>query len=365
MGGKNKYFVAIDLGAGSGAKLALFDHAKKIIDYQELIKQEFEPSFESLSDNLASKIKALSKRRTIASIGIATNGILAKDGSYIIAANSDYMNGQNLKEVVQERVCVPCGIMNDADCGGLAEWIIAQTELLYWVLGGGFGGAWLNQNGEVMYPTIDWDKKDESLHFTNEPGYAVPLYKNELRKRFTQHNFDFDELEAKLAELGKEIRGPSKDEKTLRTELLVSGTGLPLIYYSSKDFRAKPDLKREKQKLELSLDGIVIDGRVIYNLACSHDSIALKTFALFGEIFADAAHAILTAAHADGAEDNIPIYLAGGVLASLPFYGPTLKRRLTEMGHFNYVRPSNLVNRGINPNLLGAAVLAERVYRGS
>lgn len=361
---RQNYVVSIDLGAGSGAKLAVFDNDRQVRKTAELSKDEFEPTFESLYEQLVIKIKALCHRMNVVSIGFATNGILKSDKTYILAANSDYMNGKNLASAIEQQFNLPVGMMNDADTGGLAEWSIVQAELLYWVLGGGFGGAWLSEDGKVMFPAMDWDRNDESLHFTNEPGYAVPLEKKRLMRTFDRYGFDFGKLEARLSSLLRaEVKGPCNDKESIRTEMLVSGNGLPLIFYSSKDYTTELDLRREEEKIKLVSNEKNIDGKVVYELACSGNTIALMTFALFGEIFADAAHVILTAAQADGANSRIPIYLAGKPLDSLPFYGPSLQQRLTTSGHFNYVRPSNLAERGINPNLLGAAVLAERMYR--
>ena len=54
---------------------------------------------------------------------------------------------------------------------------MVRTDLLYWVFGGGWGGAWIDRAGQVRFPALDWDGNDRKLHYTNEPGYGIPLDK--------------------------------------------------------------------------------------------------------------------------------------------------------------------------------------------
>ena len=58
--------------------------------------------------------------------------------------------------------------------------------------------------------------------------------------------------------------------------------------------------------------------------------------------------------------DNIPICLGGKPSYALPYFGPSTQRILGKMGFMNYLRPSVIDERGINANLMGAAVLASK-----
>ena len=99
-----------------------------------------------------------------------------------------------------EKTGLPTAIDNDANLGGLAEWSVVQTDLLYWVFGGGWGGAWVDKTGQVRFPAIDWDGDDRKLHYTNEPGYGIPLDKLTLKALFYQYGASFDRFEQIAAE---------------------------------------------------------------------------------------------------------------------------------------------------------------------
>jgi len=75
-------------------------------------------------------------------IGLASPGLFRSDGSFIVAANLPFLKDQNLKELLREKSGgIPVEIDNDANSGALAEWSVLRIEILYWVFGGGWGGA--------------------------------------------------------------------------------------------------------------------------------------------------------------------------------------------------------------------------------
>ena len=45
---------------------------------------------------------------------------------------------------------------------------------------------------------------------------------------------------------------------------------------------------------------------------------------------------------------------------ALPYFGPSAQGRLGASGIMSYMRPSVIDERGLNANLIGAAVLAEK-----
>ena len=197
--------LAIDIGAGLGVKLGLFADPYNQIDEDLLRGDEYAENFESFAENLLLRIHRLLKRsgrRTddVSAVGIASPGLFRSDGSYLLAANLRFLCNENLKTRLAGELGLPVAIDNDANLGGLAEWSVVRTDLLYWVFGGGWGGAWIDKSGQVRFPVIDWDGDDHSLHYTNEPGYAIPLHKLTLKALFYQYGASFDRFEQIAAE---------------------------------------------------------------------------------------------------------------------------------------------------------------------
>ncbi|MFH0910395.1 MAG: ROK family protein, partial [Planctomycetota bacterium] len=225
--GHGNVYIGIDIGAGSGAKIGLFDERHRLLDETLLSRAEYGEGAESLADALAGSIRALAGRSRLAdasldACGIATPGLLRSDGSYLLANNLPGLKDQNLPRLLGERLGVPVGIENDANAGGLAEWSVLKTELLYWVLGGGWGGAWISPEGAVRFPALDWDGRDASLHPTNEPGYSIPLSKRAVERLCRENGVSYERLEAILIEdfdpAGGSLSDPSGREDALRAE---------------------------------------------------------------------------------------------------------------------------------------------------
>ena len=98
-------------------------------------------------------------------------------------------------------------------------------ELLYWVFGSGWGGAWISKDGVINFPSTDWKGDDSALHLTNEPGYAIPLNKLDIRTLFSEANSSYERFENILQrELGPDaMTGPSGDTESIRAETILSG----------------------------------------------------------------------------------------------------------------------------------------------
>lgn len=360
--------VAIDLGAGGGAKIGVFASPERPLAETILPVGEYGGTAGALADRLVGKAEALLDKSGLAmadvrAIGIATPGLLRSDGSHLLSANIGFLCENNLKQLVEDRASAPVAIDNDANAGGLAEWAVLRVELLYWVLGGGWGGAWISKEGEVRFPSLDWDRDDSSLHYTNEPGYATPLEKTELRRLAQEAGVSYERLEAILAEdLADEdgvVRGPSGNPDHVRAEALLSGPGRWRL------FRAVAGEDKSYQRF-LSADGIAeiddpsVAGKHIDTLSkCGVES-ALAADRLFGEILAYAAAIQFEQACGDGMPDRIPVCLAGKPSLALPFFGPAAQAAMVRRGMLAYLRPSAVDERGSNPNLLGAAVLAAK-----
>jgi hypothetical protein len=365
----DRFHIAIDIGAGLGVKMGLFAGPHLQLDEGLLRCDEFGEDFDRFVGALLERLEQLLARsgRRMAdatAIGIASPGLFRSDGSYLLAANLRFLCGQNLKTRMAAETGVPTGIDNDANLGGLAEWSVIQTDLLYWVFGGGWGGAWIDRSGKVRFPALDWDGNDRSLHHTNEPGYGIPLDKLTLRTLFYQYGASFDRFEHIAAEdLGSsdgKLSGPAGDRESIRAEVILSGPGRCRLFRAmvgDDDFYERfLDIHETRQMTDPS-----IAGKLISKLSSMRVEAAVSTDRLFGRILAEAALVMIRQAYRDGLPEGVPICLGGKPSYALPYFGPSAQRRLGAAGIMSYLRPSVIDERGLNANLVGAAVLAEKI----
>jgi hypothetical protein len=89
---------------------------------------------------------------------------------------------------------------------------------------------------------------------------------------------------------------------------------------------------------------------------------AVNTDRLFGRILAQATMVLFKQARRDGLPEGLPICLGGKPSYALPYFGPSAQGRLGALGIMSYMRPSVIDERGLNANLIGAAVLAEKTW---
>jgi len=365
-------YVAIDVGAGFGAKIGLFSSPANQFGEDLLPREEFADNIDDFVARLVEKIKQLvrqSGRRIneTRAIGIASPGLFRSDGSYLLAANLTFLNGQNLRARLAAELGVPTMIENDANAGGLAEWSILRTDLLYWVFGGGWGGVWIDKEGTVKFPALDWDGDDRKLHYTNEPGYATPLDKLKLKTLFYQHGASFDRFEQIVVEdLGipnGKLTGPGGDANTIRAETILSGPGRCRLFRAvvgDDDFHTRFLYIREKKQMS----DPSVAGKHISKLSSMRVEPAVNTDRLFGRILAEATLTIFKQARKDGLREDLPICLGGKPSYALPYFGPSAQSRIGAAGIMSYLRPSVIDERGFNANLVGAAVLAEHTAAG-
>ena len=370
--GKSSHYVGIDIGAGLGAKIGLFDDRHVLLGERLLPTKEYGDTAEALADALADRIKEFLRSHDldpgcIRSCGIATPGLLRSDGTYLHVQNVTVpLNGKNLLALLKERLGVPVGIENDANAGGLAEWSILRTELLYWVFGGGWGGAWVSKGGDVRFPALDWDGDDASLHYSNEPGYAIPLDKITLKTLFIEAGIPYERFEKILIDdldpRDGVVTGPSGSPDHLRAEMILSGQGRCRLFRA-----AVGDSERYKRFLDLSEAEMISDpavaGKYISKLSSLRVEAAITTDRLFGRILAEATRILLRQAEKDGCPPGVPICLGGKPSYALPYFGPSAQRALGAMGFMNYLRPSIIDELGSNANLVGACVVPEKAFR--
>ena len=363
---KKQYYAAFDIGAGRGTKIGLFTPDLKCLSETLLPLDHYGRDFDHFADSLldhldkATGMEGLDRKNLLA-VGISTAGIIGHDGSFILFHNQSRFNGCNLKSRFESALDCPASIANDADAGGLAEWSVLRTELLYWVFGGGWGGSWISADGDIRFPSNGWDGRDSTLHYTNEPGYSIPLDKFRLRLLFNEVNASYDLFEKQLTEDDSLpetiILGPDNNPDTLRAEIILSGAGRCRLFRSlvgDDTFYEKfLDIHEVKEMLDPT-----VAGRHIDKLSSLRVEAAINTDRLYGKILAEASRLLLKKAASDGMKEGLPICLGGKPSYALPYFGPSCQRLLGKMGYMNYLRPSVLDERGSNANLIGAAVLA-------
>ena len=357
---------AVDIGAGSGSKIGAFDEEGRSLAEALLPIARYGGSAEGLADGLAGTLVELLKenslpREALRAVGVACPGVFRPGGSTIAVANVPFLKDADLPALLRRRLDVPVRIANDADAGALAEWSLARTELLYWVFGGGWGGAWVSADGEVLHPSLGWDGDDASLHYTNEPGYAIPLGKDVLRGLFSRENASYERFEElctdELKPEGGVLCGPSRRTDCVRAELLASGPGRWRIFraVAETDITSTENISpKEAQRLA----DPVAAGEAISRLHRLGVDAAARTDRLFGLALAEAAGILFRQAERDGCPAGIPVCVAGGPGRALPLFGPSAAKAMSAKGITSELCLSRLEREGRNANLLGAAVLA-------
>ncbi|MHC4200122.1 MAG: ROK family protein [Planctomycetota bacterium] len=367
-------YAAADVGAGAGAAVGLFDAGGRVLSETLVPLSRYGGSATSLADALAEATTGLLDERdagggALCSMGIACPGLFRSDGSALAVANLPFLTDANLPELVSARLGVPAAIVNDADAGALAEWSLARSELLYWVFGGGWGGAWVSADGRILRPSVDWDGEDGSLHYTNEPGYSVPLAKSLLGELFAAEGASFERFEALcIKDLKKELKkelepeggvltGPSGRIDCVRAELVLSGPGRWRVFrvFAERDRAFESQLDTDDVR---KLGDSATAGEVISRLGELGADAAARTDRLFGRALAEAASIVIGQAERDGARAGVPVYVAGGPSRALGLFGPAAREAMRAKGIGSKLRLSRLEEDGRNANLVGAAVLA-------
>jgi hypothetical protein len=366
---EKKYLLAIDLGAGQGSKIGLFSPDNCLLAQTMLPLEKYGNTAESLADALTEALAEFlrendSRLDAVRAVGVATPGLLRSDDSFLLAANLPFLNDHNLKNLLAERTGLPVALENDANAGAIAEWSILRVELLYWVFGGGWGGAWVTQDGKIKYPCRDWDWDDATLHYTSEPGYAIPLPKKKLRDLFYEVGASFDQFEEILAkELGVSlpVTGPSGSPDHLRAEAILSGPGRFRLFHAIVgDDDAYCEFLNIHETSEIRDSSIA--GKHISKLSRMRVEAAINTDRLFGKILAEALHIMVKQAKSDDIKEDLPICLGGKPSYALPYFGPSTQRKIGSLGMLYYLRPSVIDDRGSNANLVGAATMAEMLF---
>ena len=365
----NPVFCGVDIGAGSGAKIGLFDSRLKSCSAGMVPVADYGGSGPAMALILADEIQRLQKSapccgRHLAGVGIAAPGLFLSDGTFRLVNNLPFLANVNLCRMLREKLGVPVAGINDADAGGLAEWSSVGHALLYWVLGGGWGGTWISEGGEIMFPALDWDGRDDSLHPANEPGYAIGLDKGDLDRLFKDFGVSFDIWRSVCAryEPDLSLSGPGGSQSQVRAELLISGPGRWRLFAMLRHLHPDGLAALAPEKLKL-LESHATAGPVLDEIGRIGLPAAKATNALFARIWAMAAAVLFNRAEKDGCPRNIPVLLGGKPNRAFPSFKDDFLRELRRFGIESEVRISDLESQGQNANLIGAASLAERIAR--
>ncbi len=362
----SRLFCGVDIGAGSGAKIGLFDTRLNGLAEGTVSVEQYGGSGPALAEALAAEIRRLrsggpAPARLLGGVGIAAPGLFRADGSFLLVHNLPFLANVNLCRLLSEMLQVPVAGINDADAGGMAEWSCAGHALLYWVLGGGWGGTWIGRTGEILFPAVDWDGRDDSLHPANEPGYAIGLDKGDIDRLFKDFGASFDLWRSVCArhEPALALSGPGGSHSQVRAELLISGPGRWRLFAMLRQLHPAglASLAPEKQKL---LESCATAGPALDEISELGLPAARATNAVFGQAFALAAAVLFERVEQDGGSRQITIRLGGKPSRAFPFFKDDLLRGLRQAGIDSEVRLSALDRQGKNANLIGAAHLAMR-----
>jgi len=362
-----KLFLAVDIGAGSGAKLALIKYDHEFICLKEkLLKRSLFPDdypgfIECLKENLENLLKeeGLSYKQIFGAV-ISSAGLIDQAGVLYTSNNLPFLAGHQLARDLEERSNFPWTLINDGKAGALAECYQAKQELLLWILGGGWGGAWVKGNG-ILYEA---EYKDFEPHFCLdpilEPGYATALCLEELRPFFTSYGIkeqsiiDFLKLDAKEYIPGTFVYQSEGKEKTssecFHAEKIISGPGRHHLFELFSSYFPSP---KNNPEIEAVLHDPGTSGKLISDLSRSGDQAAFLCDTVFGEILGYCASKIIPWALQKGLSREAPIFLGGKPSLAWPGFLPSLMKQFTRYELTNPVYPSYYLDKTINQNMLG------------
>ncbi|OGV70137.1 MAG: hypothetical protein A2340_05625 [Lentisphaerae bacterium RIFOXYB12_FULL_60_10] len=362
--------VGIDIGAGSGAKMGLFTREGNLLGESLLPIERYGRSPVVMVGELAGALRDLVKGSgspPLIGAGVAMPGFACSDGT-VRCNNLPFLDHVPFVPMMEQAFGLSVCVVNDADAGGLAEWSHARTELLYWVFGGGWGGAWISADGQVRYPAVDWDGDDDTLHYSNEPGYAIPLSRERMGVELASLGGSWEGFEricmAEREWPGGRLAGPNGRLDCVRAELFVSGNGRWRIFRTLAAADGY-DLARltpeERQALETPSNA----GRVIDRLAEQGCPVVRRTDLMFGRALAAAAEFHFRSGPRGNCPDGVAIYVGGKPSRALPWFGPEAESVMRARGLHASLKLSWFSERNLNANLAGAAVLAWNRLKGS
>lgn len=368
------YHLALDIGAGSGTKIGLFsrqDNGISLVTETLIPASSYSGGYPDFLEAIGSMVSSLFQQASagldrVVSGGISSAGLLRSDGSFIRLNNLKFLENRNLPADLAARWGFPWFVDNDANCGALHEWLRERTELLYWVLGGGWGGAWVAADGSIRYPTLDWSGQDADLFPGDEPGYATQLSKALICGELAREGiscpadaaaFDACLIRQGIAPAGSVLAGLQGDTKYVRSEYFVSGTGRARLFALAKS-EYPLDLSLLSPDLAAGLQDPATAGAYISRLREQGHEAAVRTDRVFGRLMGMAASEVLQACHDRGLDPQAPVILAGSPMLAHAGFLPEVAAQTQARGFTNPLILSPTLGQKMNPNLWGAATNA-------
>ena len=364
----DKYYAALDIGAGRGAKIAFFTTDGQIASESLLGVEDYCLEFSEFAATLAQRIKMpflpMEKSSPWASL---RRGILNSDGGFQLFANCARYNGHNIRKSMEKPLTCRS---HRQRCQHRRPRRVVRTQngTALWVFGGGWGGAWVSEDGQILHPAHDWDGRDSSLHYTNEPGYAIPLSKHKLRLLFLEVGASYELFEQYLTEdpdLPESVlQGPGGSADSLRAEVILSGPGRCRLFRALVGDDTFYERFLDIHELT-QINDPSIAGKYISKLSSMRVESAINTDRLYGKILAEAAKIMLNNRGFRRPERRPSHLLRGQAQLCPPLFRTLLSEDPGKMGIMSYLRPSVLDEKNLNANLVGASVLAKRAYESS
>jgi hypothetical protein len=354
--GKRKFIGVIDIGAGIGAKTGIFDLKGNCIQKGMLPVSSYGRSAEVMADRLFNHCKRLLDTVALScddlmAVGVDMPGVIY-NGQVYICSNLPFLAGIDIRMIFEREFNVPVIIINDGESGGLMEWRVRKKELLYWVVGGGWGGTWIDPDGRVTGKKECCENMDMDFFTVNEPGYASGVSESILDEIFQEYGLSLKRFCHYFIKLGRAIPWQLMDINTgvsyIRAESLVSNIGLYCLFHTVMETASKK--RADKMQADLVPDKA---GSEIAKLSLSGEDEALKTMKLFGRIFGEVAVLVTARAKSCGAPDNIPVYLSGGLANSFDIFIGDMKRPFTRNGDHSVIEPSYFLDKEMNTNIMG------------
>jgi predicted NBD/HSP70 family sugar kinase len=334
----NGMVALIDIGAGRGAKLALADRDGDLSNESLLPVSEYGTTGNEFADRLADRVgKMAGSGHSIVAVSTTVPG-LTSGGTVMRCTNLPFLSGFALASALRDRLGVPINMLNDGDAGGLGEWVARKHELIYWALGGGWGGAWVSREGHVIHPSSEFDGSDASLHISSEPGCRARLDRMTVVEALNSHSIPSSWL---------------PDDDQIAAEYLVSGTGRLRIFTALTGSAGAGELACTSDP------GAAISDWHREGLAA-----AARVDAAFGTLLGEATVRILRTINLESGRPPAPVYVGGGTAKALDLFLPQVQSVLDREGVPNHIHPSCYLRNGGNANLVGA-LLSYSVHNGA
>jgi predicted NBD/HSP70 family sugar kinase len=314
----------IDIGAGSGCKLALVDPDGQTVCRGFLPVKDYGRSGTQFVTRLMGILTRLLDGATLDAVAVAIPGFPTGD-MVTGCANLPVLAGYPLARDLRQRLHVPVCLVNDGDAGGLGEWSVRRHELVYWALGGGWGGSWVSPGGQIRHPSTGGGPP---LHISAEPGHLARLGRVEVERILEGFGVESHWL---------------PHVPSLPVEHLVSGPGRLRLFAAIADRSSTRDVLANADP-----------GLAVSNRHRQGDPHARQTDAVFGTLLGTAAVAILGTINREAGQATLPVFLGGGVAQAIDLFLPYTRTVLQQVGIRNPLSASQFLTSGGNANLAGA-----------